>query len=698
MNKNKIALVLTVLLAVSPQSLIAAEGFFSEATKVEWTLATVPTIKIKSELEKSKEIEIETNNSPGTKMFLERSSNPDFINSNIVEEWVPHTKGDTLLFTLEDGEIVYLRIKAKNGSNIETDFSPVLSLVEAPLMPTLAEQNSTDKSISLRFNLSKGATKYYVKRQDSQKAIETNGDQFIDNTVLPGREYTYEFWAVNTKESEHNRITLWTKPQSPILSDGQISYDSVSINVDTRENPDNIKIEARREKGKPEVNGKVISESGLENVTSYEYEARIISANNEMTEWIKHQTTTTIDTWKPTPDTIADLNIDVNRDKETNIDGLKDINDKQKFDATIKDSEGKLIASSTLMDTVNDLEKWIGPQLELNASYQITLGIQKGEDKKSRVEKTVTVVTPSDLATKSNTTIKTTNDSIKLDLGNIQNKKGTKYKVILNGDQEIETDEIALFEKLNADNLYELAIEVLRPYGSFENIGQFKVSTGKSSSQIFKEEADSIFGSIEVFGKADPKEGSAWAEALVGKEFSSGWTIKGEIIGVTKELSKSVTIFNGLEGNKTYVMIVTISDGQFIEKKEYTFTTPGTELLPKEFTEEAEKIANSIQYETDGQRNSGKAWVDVKLLKTTRMTVSATLDGKQKNLTPSSVRFETDDNTRYTMVVYVTDGKYSFQKEIVITTPNRTAPKVDNAYLEKNNIILEVISKNGLKK
>ncbi|AYB41737.1 hypothetical protein D5F52_26655 (plasmid) [Brevibacillus laterosporus] len=698
MNKNKIALLLAILISVSPQSLLAAERVYSEATKEEWTLATVPTLKIKNELEKSKEVEIDTNNSSGTKMFLERSSNPDFINSNIVEEWVPHTNGDTLLFILEDGETTYLRIKAKNGSDIETDFSPVLSLAEAPLMPTLAEQNTTDKSISLRLNSSKGATKYYVKRQDSSNAIETNGEQFIDKTVLPGREYTYEFWAINTKESEHNRITLWTKPQPPILSDGQISYDSVSINVDTRENPDNIKIEARREKGKPEVNGKVISESGLENMTSYEYEARIISANNEMTEWIKHQTTTTIDTWKPTPDTIADLNIDVNRDKETKIDGLKDINEKQKFDASIKDSEGKLIASSTLMDTVSDLEKWIGPQLELNASYQITLGIQKGEDKKSRVEKTVTVVTPSDIATKNNTTIKTTNHSVKLELGNIQNKKGTKYKVILNGEQEIETDDIALFDNLNADNLYELEIEVLRPYGSFENIGLFKVSTGKSSSQIFKEETDSIFESIKVWGKADPKEGLAWAEALVGKEFGSGWIIKGEIKEVTKELSKSVTIFSGLEGNKSYVMIVTISDDQFTEKKEYTFTTPSTELVPKEFAEEAEKVANSIEYDTDGQHNSGKAWVDVNLLKATRMTVSATLDGKQKNLTPSTVRFETDDNTRYTMVVNITDGKYSYQKEIEITTPNRTAPKVDNAYLEKSNIILEVISKNGLKK
>ncbi|MBG9790968.1 hypothetical protein ABHN05_13205 [Brevibacillus laterosporus] len=698
MNKNKIALLLAILISVSPQSLLAAERVYSEATKEEWTLATVPTLKIKNELEKSKEVEIDTNNSFGTKMFLERSSNPDFINSNIVEEWVPHTNGDTLLFILEDGETTYLRIKAKNGSDIETDFSPVLSLAEAPLMPTLAEQNTTDKSISLRLNASNGATKYYVKRQDSSKAIETNGEQFIDKTVLPGREYTYEFWAANTKESEHNRITLWTKPQPPILSDGQISYNSVSINVDTRENPDNIRIEARREKGKPEVNGKVISESGLENMTSYEYEARIISANNEMTEWIKHQTTTTIDTLKPTPDTIADLNIDVNRDKETKIDGLKDINEKQKFDASIKDSEGKLIASSTLMDAISDLEKWIGPQLELNASYQITLGIQKGEDKKSRVEKTVTVVTPSDIANKNNTTIKTTNHSVKLELGNIQNKKGTKYKVILNGEQEIETDDIALFDKLNADNLYELAIEVLRPYGSFENIGLFKVSTGKSSSQIFKEEADSIFGSIEVFGKADPKEGVAWAEALVGKEFGSGWIIKGEIKEVTKELSKSVTIFSGLEGNKSYVMIVTISDGQFTEKKEYTFTTPSTELLPKEFAEEAEKVANSIEYDTDGQHNSGKAWVDVNLLKATRMKVSATLDGKQKNLTVEGVRFETDDNTKYTMVFYVTDGKYSYQKEIEITTPNRTAPKVDNAYLEKSNIILEVISKNGLKK
>ena len=78
MNKNKIALLLAILISASPESLLAAEKVYSEATKEEWTLATVPTLKIKNELGESKEVEIDTNNSSGTKMLLERSSNQDY--------------------------------------------------------------------------------------------------------------------------------------------------------------------------------------------------------------------------------------------------------------------------------------------------------------------------------------------------------------------------------------------------------------------------------------------------------------------------------------------------------------------------------------------------------------------------------------------------------------------------------------------
>lgn len=282
---KKVGLAL-VIIAGQPVQILEAANPSAVSEQEEWTLATVPLLSKVGVSGNTHTVQIETNNPPETEMKVEKSGDPDFSAFEVVQDWVPHHDKDMFALDLQDAETVYVRIKARNGESIETSYSDVLTLTQAPAMPTLATQDSTDRDVTLTVNPVQGAQVYKVQRVDWDEPKTFTDLTFTDDTVLPGRPYTYEFWAENSVMSKKNTITIWTKPAPPILKLQKATPTSIYIQVDLNGNPDDVLIEARREEGTPVVNGTAIEETGLKESTEYTYEARVQSANNEYSEWV----------------------------------------------------------------------------------------------------------------------------------------------------------------------------------------------------------------------------------------------------------------------------------------------------------------------------------------------------------------------------------------------------------------------------
>lgn len=564
----------------------------------EWTLATVPILEVSKISTYVHTVKILTDNPDGTEMLVEKSNDPDFSSVTLLQDWTSHHNGDEFDVTLVDAEIAYIRVKARNGRGVETSFSSPLTLIQKPAMPTLATQSSTDKQIKLVVNSVVGAQSYKVKRTDTGEVFTFDENmEFVDHTVLPAREYTYEFWAFNGAESEHNTVTLWTKPETPSLEQGSITHNSITLKVDIKDNPSDITIEAQREGGTPRVEGTQVIESGLSHSTSYTYEVRLKSDNNEYTEWVSKAVTTARDPLWPTQETVEDVTIVMDDDGKVTIGGVKNPNEHLQYSVTIRKKDGTSI-DSPLFGNLDDVEKWMEGQLERNTEYEIVFGVQKGNEAGSRVEKIIYLVTPPAYVTADTVSVTTTHESASINLSRIGNPPGTIYRVNVNGKQ-VETTDIATVIGLTPDTSYTTTIEVKRPDGSFMLIGAVSFKT-----------------------KLEPEEA---------------------------------------------------------------------------LKQEAERVAGTVEYQTDGVPNSGKAWVDVKVGETD-LDVYATIYGVQKKISTISTRFDDlDDNREYTILVTMTDGKFTYTKDYKVTTPNRTPPYVENAYTKGGDIVLEVVSKNGIK-
>ncbi|MCG5254147.1 fibronectin type III domain-containing protein [Brevibacillus agri] len=275
-----------VILTGQPVQVMVAANPSAVSEHEEWTLATVPTLSVTGVSGNTHTVQIETNNPLGTEMKIEKSGDPDFSVFDVVQDWTPHNDRDTFTLDLQDAETVYVRIKARNGKGIETLYSETLTLIQAPAMPTLASQESTDRKVTLIVNPVQGAHVYKVKRSDWDEPKVFTDLTFTDDTVLPGRPYTYEFWAENSVMSNKNTITIWTKPAPPILKVQNVTATSITLKVNLNRNPDDVLIEAKREGGNPVVNGTLIEETGLKENTEYTYEVRVESSNHEYSEWV----------------------------------------------------------------------------------------------------------------------------------------------------------------------------------------------------------------------------------------------------------------------------------------------------------------------------------------------------------------------------------------------------------------------------
>ncbi|UFJ41324.1 hypothetical protein LOK74_01955 [Brevibacillus humidisoli] len=481
-------------------------------------------------------------------------------------------------------------------------------------MPTLKTQESTAYGVTLEINQVNGASTYKVKRQDSEVVQTLENLIFQDDTVLPARQYTYEFWADNGSESPHNTVTLWTKPVEPSVQVANVNDSSVTLAVDLKDNPSDIVVEVRREGGNPVVNGTEISETSLKPNTSYTYEVRLKSANNEYTAWVTKEVQTTADPLAPTYDTVKDVTVDMGDDGNIDIGGIKNPNDQLRYSIAVKKS-GNVIATSPLVAVITELEDWLEEQLERNTKYEIVFGAQKGSDASTRVEKTIILITPPAFVTEENVTVVVTEETATIDLSQIGNPVGSVYQVTVDSEQGTGTNQVEL-NGLDAGTAYTAQIKVMRPDSTWMSIG----------SVAFKTQGEAVV------------------------------------------------------------------------------TPPSSQPTPDEreqkFQEEVQAAAGTFDYVTDGEPNSGKAYIEMKI-GSTNLTVTATVNGangKSVNVSTTPVRIEElEDNEEYTLVVSYSDGEFTESREYKITTPNRTPPKVEKVYLQQDDFILEVISKNGIK-
>lgn len=186
----------------------------------------------------------------------------------------------------------------------------------------------------------------------------------------------------------------------------------------------------------------------------------------------------------------------------------------------------------------------------------------------------------------------------------------------------------------------------------------------------------------------------AWADVSV-PSIPAGILVKGTMNNQTKVLSSTPVRFSDLEEKAVYKLLVTITDGSLVKTQEYDIRTPDLSDGDKVFNEKAQTIVEKAFINMDGERNSGKVWIDV-LVPQNNYQVKVSLNGKLFTGTKPYRMENVDDNTNYELQFEITDGKNVFKKQVPIKTPNRTAPKVTSAYVDQNNVILIVESMSEL--
>lgn len=260
----------------------------------DYTLATVPALRNAGGNGNIYMILIESNNPPYTEVLIEQSDDNKVFTKYL--SWRPLSSYDSNRFSisLEDGQSVYLRIKARNQNGIETEFSEGLRVDGRPVKPVPQRQEQTTDSITIHLPPLEKGMNYWVMREDVGIPQKVVALPFVDNSVMPAREYTYVFWSENDGvESEKNTITLWTKPALPGLSVKDTFYDEIVFTVDLKDNPKDIEIHVDAGGEKYELYGNEIRLINLSPTTRYTVKVRLKSKNNEYTDWVAASQITT---------------------------------------------------------------------------------------------------------------------------------------------------------------------------------------------------------------------------------------------------------------------------------------------------------------------------------------------------------------------------------------------------------------------
>ncbi|WNC15406.1 fibronectin type III domain-containing protein [Brevibacillus brevis] len=218
------------------------------------------------------------------------------------------------------------------------------------------------------------------------------------------------------------------------------------------------------------------------------------------------------------------------------------------------------------------------------------------------------------------------------------------------------------------------------------------VPPGPTPEEEFNKKADSVLAAIQY--QVGTVAQQAWVDAWVKN--AEGLQVTGNVNGITQTLGSSPVRFDGLEIGKEYVLQITVSDGTRSKETQIRFSTEMTE--EQIFNRAAEQLVGQFIFTSDGEINSGKAWIEIEAPQSS-YTVVAIVEGVSKNIAGTKVRFDNlEDNTTYTVYFEISNGTYTYRSERQVATPNRTAPEVINISKSGDHLQIEVLTHSELKK
>ncbi len=172
---------------------------YSAASSMAYTYAVMPGLTLQAQPDGSIDVTIDANgNTAGTEYYIEYGADPELTTSSNTDWFTGTTKNIT---GLDEGTSYYFRVKARNGSAVETTFSDIAGTKTTLSPPTIT---SVDTSVdgttfknTVTWSAVEGAINYKIYRDGVYVGI-TAGTTYEDAGVKANTLYEYTVTTVNT--------------------------------------------------------------------------------------------------------------------------------------------------------------------------------------------------------------------------------------------------------------------------------------------------------------------------------------------------------------------------------------------------------------------------------------------------------------------------------------------------------------------
>gem|GEM_PF-2205233 len=290
---------------------------------------------------------------------------------------------------------------------------------------------------------------------------------------------------------------------------------------------------------------------------------------------------------------------------------------------------------------------------------------------------------------------KITGSSIKINVGlnnnpediTIEAKHADETPVSVNGTTIEETD-------LTVDTDYTYSIRVKSGNNEYSDWVTQTFRTGDGSQEFF-DTANELFAAVKITPGKDETSQKGYADVVITD--LKGLTAKGTIETAAKTLATQATRYEDLDLDRQYSLLVEVTDGQRTTQKQYSFRTPSTPATgggteEETFKNEAGRYIDSLTITSDGEVNSGEAWIEITSGRVYQ-DAQVTIAGVTKPLTSGTLRFVgVDDNKTYSILFVVKNGNFVHKVTKEITTPNRTAPTIQSISMNGEQYVLDIQS------
>jgi len=291
--------------------------------------------------------------------------------------------------------------------------------------------------------------------------------------------------------------------------------------------------------------------------------------------------------------------------------------------------------------------------------------------------------------------VKITGSSIKINVGlnnnpediAIEAKHADETPVSVNGTSIEETG-------LTVDTDYTYSIRVKSGNNEYSDWVTQTFRTGDGSQEFF-DTANELFAAVKITPGKDETSQKGYADIVITD--LKGLSAKGTIETAQKILGTQPTRYDELDLDRQYSFLVEVTDGQRTTQKQYSFRTPsapatggGTE--EETFKNEAGRYIDSLTITSDGEVNSGKAWIEI-TSGPVYQDAQVTIAGVTKHIVNGTLRFDgADDNTTYSILFEIKNGSFVHKVTKEITTPNRTAPTIQSISMNGEQYVLDIQS------